>query len=305
MFYNALSRKGKLAHSTPDDDEQDMMESVVSLHNAMNEKSWQKVLQWEQVFQAEEGKAARLLKFEGRPSDLSPKAWFKHHVLGHPLPFDRHDWTVIRPDGTTVRYVLDYYYDDSPSEEDTASNALLVDVRPALDSVSALWSRCAKMPLARHVFQSTSFEPLSMRPTFEMKNQVQESLQVWQNIQADVAASRGKGKQQERSGTDISESKARELAEMFAKTMKDCQKNRRALDLCDTEEDCARASMDFTLCMAKTVCPLQHKTLVSALQNDDDHAIEPALERVSECVALQSQLRSLAEKQHPNLFPST
>ena len=31
--------------------------------------------------------------------------------MGHPLPFDRHDWYVDRC-GTEVRYVIDFYFDD-------------------------------------------------------------------------------------------------------------------------------------------------------------------------------------------------
>ena len=74
--------------------------------------------------------------------DLSPKARFKSW-LSHPLPFDRHDWTVQRGDGGVVRYVIDYYYDESkaadnpaaplPSMHDeSAVKSIMVDVRPAI-----------------------------------------------------------------------------------------------------------------------------------------------------------------------------
>jgi Cytochrome c/c1 heme lyase len=39
------------------------------------------------------------------PSPLARLRW----LLGGPLPFDRHDWTIDRC-GTTVRYVIDFYY---------------------------------------------------------------------------------------------------------------------------------------------------------------------------------------------------
>lgn len=314
MFYNALARKGKLANAAEtEEDEQDMMETVVSLHNDMNEKSWKKVLQWEDVTSPQE-KSARLLKFQGRPSDLSPKAMFKHYVLGHPLPFDRHDWTVVRHDGSTVRYVLDYYYDDSPTEQETGKSSLLVDVRPALDSVSCMWHRFATMPAARHIANSTPFEPLPLRPTSAMKSQVPESLQVWKNIQADVARSRGQQQQQQQQQVDgsnkeeppeltVTLAKARELKTVFDDTTPSaCEKVRRALDACDSEEDCARASMAFTVCMAQFACPLQHQALITALQKDDDSAVDPALERVSDCVALQSQLHAAAKQQYPEVF---
>lgn len=34
-----------------------------------------------------------MLRFLGRPNDTAPKALAKM-MLGHPLPFDRHDWVV-------------------------------------------------------------------------------------------------------------------------------------------------------------------------------------------------------------------
>lgn len=37
----------------------------------------------------------------------------------HPAPFDRHDWVVERPDGTEVRYIIDYYHDDAAAKENT------------------------------------------------------------------------------------------------------------------------------------------------------------------------------------------
>lgn len=42
-----------------------------------------------------DGSEPRLLRFLGRPNDTAPKALAKM-MLGHPLPFDRHDWVVDR-----------------------------------------------------------------------------------------------------------------------------------------------------------------------------------------------------------------
>ncbi len=44
----------------------------------------------------------------GRPTELSPKAWFYTRLYGGIRPFDRHDWTLDRC-GREVRYVIDYY----------------------------------------------------------------------------------------------------------------------------------------------------------------------------------------------------
>ncbi len=311
MFYNALARKGKLSE---ENEEEEMMETVVALHNDMNEKSWKKVLQWEAVVADKDedaiAKETKLLKFQGRPSDLSPKAWFKHYLLGHPLPFDRHDWVVLRPDGSTVRYILDYYYNEPDSDNSngnasssspSSSQTLLVDVRPALDGITPLWHRCAFMPWARHISQSTSFTPLPMLPTSGLKSQVSESVQVWQSIQASVAQSKS-GQPIGNTISSISEQEARKLVEDFSTATQRCQKQRTALNQCASEEECTRATMDLTIGMGQILCPLQHQTLLQVLQHSDDSTIEAALERVSECVTLKSQQHAVAKQQHPKLF---
>ena len=53
------------------------------------------------------------------------------------LPFDRHDWIVDRC-GRRVRYVIDYYGCESQPNN---SVPIFLDVRPALDSFTALWDR--------------------------------------------------------------------------------------------------------------------------------------------------------------------
>ena len=260
MFYNALARKGKL--SMEDDNgvsedgkpatagiEEDM-ESVVAIHNCMNEGTWSRILQWEKVLnpapptlsstnkeeeeEEEEGDDGggmmmpKLLKFCGRPTDLSPKAYFKHYLLSHPLPFDRHDWTVTRTDPTNgsetqVRYVIDYYHDEIMASEEAGSGlpnmndgigehgrikSLLVDVRPAADSISDIWGRMVSMPLARRGCRSilecvlfkghgngtkSDFEPLPLKPSDTLKQSLDESIRVWDNIQRDAAKNKGVG----------------------------------------------------------------------------------------------------------------
>lgn len=337
MFYNALALKGKLDGDTVEED----IESVVALHNNMNEKTWKKVLEWEAVTGgtgssrssgSDNNTAAqqvppppKLLKFQGRPTDLSPKAAFKHYVLGHPLPYDRHDWTVERADGSTVRYVIDYYHDESRARDDpgsalpdlgdaSASRSLLVDVRPAADGPAGIWHRVVTMPVARRRHwvmgaggggggnASPSFEPLPMLPTATMKSQVKESVAVWQSIQA---AAKKENKRDDGSGSTMSEADAKELAQNFATMLTNCRKARTAVDQCATEAECARASVDLTICMGRSICPLQHDALMANLLKDGDDAdgaIEEALSRVSECVALKSQQHAVAKKNFPNSF---
>lgn len=103
MFYNSLKRKGKGSDVKPED-----VQLMVAIHNNMNEKTWRELLMWER-FHCKKCDDPRLLRFLGRPDDLSPKARMKTW-MGHDAPFDRHDWVVDRC-GKEVRYIIDYYHD--------------------------------------------------------------------------------------------------------------------------------------------------------------------------------------------------
>ncbi|KAL8715158.1 MAG: hypothetical protein Q9220_001116 [cf. Caloplaca sp. 1 TL-2023] len=161
QMYNAMLRKGY------DDTPEDAVESMVAVHNFLNEGAWQEIVNWERRFsrglgsgwqacrRGEEGFAEelssitalrnvdppRLLRFQGRPNDMTPKArilefmgWMYPAKFGGEPPFDRHDWYVQRrtPDGPTkeVRYVIDYY---SAPPEPTGEPVFYLDVRPAVD----------------------------------------------------------------------------------------------------------------------------------------------------------------------------
>ena len=126
------------------------MRQVVQIHNTVNERAWKEVLWWEQqhggACACEEG--PRLAKFIGRPDEPSPKARIKT-LLGYTAPFDRHDWTVDRC-GKQVRYVVDFYtgqpqqqraYERNADSPPEAPVTMYLDVRPALDSFDAAWSR--------------------------------------------------------------------------------------------------------------------------------------------------------------------
>jgi len=321
QFYNALSRKGKIDVQNGGESEiaaEEDMASVVALHNNMNEKTWEKVVEWEhQTY--DETSTPKLLKFTGRPHDLSPKAALKHYFLKHPLPYDRHDWTILRDDGATIRYVIDYYYDetrastaedsDMPDLHDrTATPSLLVDVRPALDGTSSLFARAVKMPY--RIFSGhTTYDMLPLRGTPELTSQVEESVDVWKSIQQ----SRLEDQQKERDDGEnnnsiisIDEERAKEIALRFADALNDCSDARKGMANCSTEEEYSRASMDLTMCFGKTLCQVQHKTLLNALESDneeDDNATtEAALETLTECVMLKSAERRVAREQHPTLF---
>ncbi|CAN0397078.1 unnamed protein product [Pylaiella littoralis] len=155
QYYNAIKRKGYKASASD-------MPSTLAIHNAVNEKGWEKVREWERARAEadigggdgrEEGGGSgvagrfdgvvpdpKLLRFTGRPQDTSPKAWIKSNLLGYRPPFDRHDWVVKRADGTEARYVIDFYA-GKPPPGSTMPVAMHLDVRPALDSVDAAVDR--------------------------------------------------------------------------------------------------------------------------------------------------------------------
>jgi hypothetical protein len=272
MFYNALARKGKLA-----DTDEDKIASFVAIHNHMSERTWQKILQWEETTTAageqqrlETTTAAspKLLKFMGRRTDLSPKAAFKHYILGHPLPLDRHDWTVERADGTLARYVIDYYHDKARAG---VTSTFLLDVRPAMDGFMPLWYRMVTMPTARYVTQTARFEPLPLWPTAAMKSQVGESVQV----------SAASNPNQRGSTTEILEPAAQELAAAFAK----CAELQQRLAQCiDDKNDCTEVGIHWTMCLSTILCPLQYEALVATVASKDNKDTLAAVERVHDCV---------------------
>ena len=164
QMYNAMLRKGY------DDTPEDAVESMVAVHNFLNEGAWAEIEGWEARFgrglsygwracqRGEEGfmqqtikecEKPRLARFMGRPGDMTPKArmldmlgrvW-PSQFAGEP-PFDRHDWYVRRtmPNGQTkeVRYVIDYY---SGPPEPTGEPVFYLDVRPAVDGPTAAAER--------------------------------------------------------------------------------------------------------------------------------------------------------------------
>jgi cytochrome c heme-lyase len=174
QMYNAMLRKGYT--DTPED----AVESMVAVHNFLNEGAWAEIMEWERRFSrglshgwdacshGEEGshyaasgelywretdvEQPSLVRFMGRPGDMTPKAralqtlgWAWPSRFGGEAPFDRHDWFVSRrrEDGgeEEVRYVIDYY---SGPPEPTGEPVFYLDVRPAVDTPSAAIARAMR-----------------------------------------------------------------------------------------------------------------------------------------------------------------
>ena len=95
----------------------------------------QEILRWESLH-PECLEKVRLLRFQGNPHEVTPKAWL-HQQFGYKPPFDRHDWVVERC-GREVRYLIDFYQGRA-----SAGHAVSVhiDARPAADSLPGVWDR--------------------------------------------------------------------------------------------------------------------------------------------------------------------
>lgn len=78
QFHAALVRKGHTSAASGAD-----MDVVVPIHNAVNERCWEEILQWERSESAK-GAASwmtcggpKLVSFKGKPTEKTWKAWFK------------------------------------------------------------------------------------------------------------------------------------------------------------------------------------------------------------------------------------
>ena len=225
MFYNALVKKGKGGGV----EEQDM-EAVVAIHNNMNEGTWKQVLQWEDMHCDTCSAPRKLVRFLGRPDELSPKAALKYYLGLAPRPFDRHDWTVDRC-GTEVRYIIDYYdvaekrsEDRVPAQmnEEGAVPSIYCDVRPAGDTPSQLFDRLRML-----LPSAASTEPSEAPPT--NSDALPKS--------ADTPARAAEGKAREASAVNAA-----------------CADRIAALQACQSDQECAQAHIGLMLCIAQRVC---------------------------------------------------
>ena len=269
IFYNALKRKGKADDVTEND-----MGAVVAVHNSMNEQTWQKLLLWERTFHGESVENLKLVRFMGRPHDLSPKARFLSTVGLRPKPFDRHDWIVTRGDDTPeVRYVIDYYYDESgqigntnlpvvgdggrSSRDDKGGRVIYVDVRPALDSVGSAFDR------VRMFFNREQNEDQD-----DSNRTIDASAAAYVVKDPEAAAKEMRRKQDALRKKD-------EIA-------RSCRSFVRDLQECDSEDACNMALMGLKLCMAKHACDAS--VVRNFLDADDDASGEKAFAKVEACL---------------------
>lgn len=265
MFWNSLNRKEKADGASEDD-----MDVIVAIHNNMNEKTWSSVMGWEGLHPPatdNEGKPIpgaepKLLRFTGRPHDLSPKARIKM-LLGYPEPFDRHDWVVDRG-GEEVRYVIDYYHDEAKSKEDKIPSlrdydgvkSILVDVRPALDSPKSFLDRLFRMPLAEIMEEKKDHHPLPLLPTEAMRKATAAAASAAASSSTPPAPVKlVPGPVVDTTPEFKLNMTPVEIKTAWEQMQTGCVGARAKLAECDSDESCSKATIALTYCMAGKACP--------------------------------------------------
>lgn len=135
QFFNAMKRKQW-------DPQAEDMQSIVPIHNAVNERAWTEILRWEGKLGDKCG-GPKLVSFQGDSKKLTPKARLNNWFLGYQKPFDRHDWIVDRC-GTRVEYVIDFY-EGKQLPGMIGMPSFYLDVRPKVNSVEGVRMRVAQL----------------------------------------------------------------------------------------------------------------------------------------------------------------
>lgn len=134
MFFDAMKRKSY-------DPQAEDMRSIVPIHNAVNERAWAEIKNWEQGRGSEKCGGPKLVSFSGQSKALTPRARW-NALLGYTAPFDRHDWVVDRC-GTKVEYVIDFYSGKDEGKVGKSLNFYL-DVRPKLNTFEGVKTRISR-----------------------------------------------------------------------------------------------------------------------------------------------------------------
>lgn len=123
QFFEAMQRKNWNPEASD-------MQTIVPIHNSVNEQAWRIINIWEKGQGGEKCGGIKLTSFKGDSKKLTPRARWRL-LLGYDKPFDRHDWTVNRC-GQDIDYVIDFY---SIDKGESHMPQFYLDVRPKLNSL--------------------------------------------------------------------------------------------------------------------------------------------------------------------------
>ncbi|KAI5462063.1 cytochrome c/c1 heme-lyase [Mariannaea sp. PMI_226] len=133
MFFEAMKRKGYDARVAD-------MKTVVPIHNAVNERAWKEIQEWEAPYlTGSKCDGPKLESFANKSTRMTPTARI-NTILGFTAPFDRHDWIIDRC-GTKVEYVIDFYAGRPGSQ---SGPSFYLDVRPKLNTLEGVKMRAMR-----------------------------------------------------------------------------------------------------------------------------------------------------------------
>lgn len=272
MFFNSMKRKGK-----GEDVHEGQVSTIVAIHNNMNERTWAQVRHYEATCHPESTTEPRLVRFLGRPDDLTPLARV-YSWLGYGEPFDRHEWIVERrksdddDDPTYVRYVIDYYFDEAKSVDDQTPSlhsvdsiqSISVDARPALDSVTSVLDRVVYPIRRRWAPEHPARSESPGRP----------------DVVAPTALT------------------AADVDTAFRAIHTTCASHLERVQTCTDETTCATSAMALQHCMATILCHDIASAFTTAVAKQDAPAIERSFDQVSRCVVdFEQQAQPVLEAQ--------
>lgn len=284
MFFNSLHRKGK-----GEGVEEESMEAVIAIHNNMNENAWREVLRWE-ALHSHKCDAPTLLRFMGRPHELTNKAALKYYTGLAPRPFDRHDWTVDRC-GKHVRYVIDYYDDARHHGRDKvpglheigAVPSIKMDVRPALDGPGAAVDRLRM--LWRDVVNGSSSgggAAAAGGSSSAATGGSSDAGAAAESRPPPVAADAGAAAEPALAPAPAPPSGKTTLADLVRDR---CAERFAALSACTNDKECAMAHIGLTACIAQQVCRDEFRAFDACKNGADEAAAGARFEAMQECVA--------------------
>ncbi|KAG5942905.1 hypothetical protein E4U53_007142 [Claviceps sorghi] len=126
MFFDAMKRKGYDARVAD-------MKTVVPIHNAVNERAWQQIVEWETPYLSQSScQGPKLESFANKNDRMTPTARI-NTILGYTAPFDRHDWVIDRC-GTRIDYVIDFYAGRPADANGRPGPSFYLHVRPKLNT---------------------------------------------------------------------------------------------------------------------------------------------------------------------------
>ncbi|MCO5593699.1 hypothetical protein L7F22_047716 [Adiantum nelumboides] len=156
QFFQAMKRKA--AQNLYDQPKEEDMPIVVPIHNAVNERAWKQLLEWENTWDSSTVEKCGGVKTGQLHWETKEKTWraWTRELMGYQPPFDRHDWLVDRC-GHRVRYIIDFYSGKQKAPTSASSADLTtsdgrpkefvsfyLDVRPAPDTLEGWLMRGRK-----------------------------------------------------------------------------------------------------------------------------------------------------------------